>query len=175
MKRLIYRVPDSHLLLYRRERPPSPATQQDDPSMQLADELFEVLFTGGREALPTHEEHPNAAQWARAIHSMAAALPIFERLSAQCRGNVGYAVLATEELMDSLEWKQGQSPRILRRELRRGSAQADAAIRQLEEALAVVDGAHALLLATSGDAERKSEVEDYLDRHFLGRHRRYTA
>ncbi|QRK13192.1 YkgJ family cysteine cluster protein [Archangium violaceum] len=45
----------------------------------------------------------------------------------------------------------------------------------LEEALAVVDGAHALLLATSGDTERKSEVEDYLDRHFRGRHRRYTA
>ncbi|WNG34234.1 YkgJ family cysteine cluster protein [Archangium minus] len=42
----------------------------------------------------------------------------------------------------------------------------------LEEAFAVVDGAHALLLAASGDAERKPEVENYLDRHFRGRHRR---
>ena len=43
----------------------------------------------------------------------------------------------------------------------------------LEEALSVVDGAHALL-APAGP-ERGPEVEDYLDRHFRGRHRRYTA
>jgi Fe-S-cluster containining protein len=43
----------------------------------------------------------------------------------------------------------------------------------LEEALAVVDGAHALLASASG--EKTPEVEDYLDRHFRGRHRRYTA
>jgi uncharacterized protein len=43
----------------------------------------------------------------------------------------------------------------------------------LSEALGVVDGAHARL-ATSGP-ERGDEVEDYLDRHFRGRHRRYGA
>ncbi|WP_257448923.1 YkgJ family cysteine cluster protein [Archangium lipolyticum] len=43
----------------------------------------------------------------------------------------------------------------------------------LEEALSVVDGAHALLAAT-GEA-RGPEVEDYLDRHFRGRHRRDPA
>jgi hypothetical protein len=43
----------------------------------------------------------------------------------------------------------------------------------LDEALAVVDRAHALLAASG--AERGPEVEDYLDRHFRGRHRRYTA
>lgn len=43
----------------------------------------------------------------------------------------------------------------------------------LEEALAVVDGAHALL--ASAGAGKTPEVEDYLDRHFRGRHRRYTA
>ncbi len=41
----------------------------------------------------------------------------------------------------------------------------------LPEALAVVDGAHARLAAP----ERGPEVEDYLDRHFRGRHRRYSA
>ena len=40
----------------------------------------------------------------------------------------------------------------------------------LDEALAVVDGAHALL-ASSGP-ERSPEVEAYLDRHFRGRQRR---
>jgi hypothetical protein len=43
----------------------------------------------------------------------------------------------------------------------------------LEEALAVVKGAQALLASTG--PERSPEVEDYLDRHFRGRHRRYTA
>ncbi|OJH35501.1 YkgJ family cysteine cluster protein [Cystobacter ferrugineus] len=40
----------------------------------------------------------------------------------------------------------------------------------LPEALAVVDGAHALLAAQG--AGRGPEVEAYLDRHFRGRHRR---
>ena len=43
----------------------------------------------------------------------------------------------------------------------------------LEEALAVVDGAQALL-ATAG-SERTPEVEKYLDRHFRGRHGRTSA
>lgn len=43
----------------------------------------------------------------------------------------------------------------------------------LEEALAVVDGAHALLASAGG--EKTPEVEDYLDRHFRGRRRRHTA
>ena len=43
----------------------------------------------------------------------------------------------------------------------------------LPEALAAVEGAHALL--ASAGAERGPEVEDYLDRHFRGRHRRYSA
>jgi Fe-S-cluster containining protein len=43
----------------------------------------------------------------------------------------------------------------------------------LDEALAVVDRAHALL--ASAGSERGPELEDYLDRHFRGRHRRYTA
>lgn len=43
----------------------------------------------------------------------------------------------------------------------------------LAEALAVVDGAQALLASAGG--EKKPEVEDYLDKHFRGRHRRYTA
>ena len=43
----------------------------------------------------------------------------------------------------------------------------------LEEALATVDGAHALRAAANG--ERSPELEDYLDRHFRGRHRRYMA
>ncbi len=43
----------------------------------------------------------------------------------------------------------------------------------LPEALAVVDGAHALLAAQGGG--RAPEVEDYLDRHFRGRHRHHTA
>ncbi|MFY0570821.1 YkgJ family cysteine cluster protein [Archangium lansingense] len=43
----------------------------------------------------------------------------------------------------------------------------------LEEALSVVDGAHDLLASANG--ERGPEVEDYLDRHFRGRHRRNTA
>lgn len=38
----------------------------------------------------------------------------------------------------------------------------------LEEALAVVDGAHAL----RADAEKEPELQRYLDRHFRGRHRR---
>lgn len=42
----------------------------------------------------------------------------------------------------------------------------------LEEALAVVDGAHALLAA---GGERGPELDDYLDKHFRGRHRRHTA
>jgi uncharacterized protein len=36
-----------------------------------------------------------------------------------------------------------------------------------------VDGAHALLASTG--PERGPTVEDYLDRHFRGRHRRYPA
>lgn len=43
----------------------------------------------------------------------------------------------------------------------------------LPEALAVVDGAHARLAASG--TERGGDAEDYLDRHFRGRHRRYTA
>lgn len=43
----------------------------------------------------------------------------------------------------------------------------------LPEALAVVEGAHALL--ASAGPERGPPVEDYLDRHFRGRHRRYPA
>lgn len=43
----------------------------------------------------------------------------------------------------------------------------------LPEALAVVDGAHALL--ASAGPERGPQVDDYLDRHFRGRHRRYPA
>ena len=43
----------------------------------------------------------------------------------------------------------------------------------LDEALAVVERAHALLASAGG--ERGPEVEDYLDRHFRGRHRRSTA
>ena len=39
----------------------------------------------------------------------------------------------------------------------------------LEEALSTVDRAHALRAA---GGERKEELEDYLDRHFRGRHRR---
>ena len=42
----------------------------------------------------------------------------------------------------------------------------------LPEALAVVDGAHAL--RAEGEA-RRPELEGYLDRHFRGRHRRYSA
>jgi Fe-S-cluster containining protein len=40
----------------------------------------------------------------------------------------------------------------------------------LQEALAVVDGAHALLSSTG--PERSPELEGYLDRHFRGRQRR---
>ena len=43
----------------------------------------------------------------------------------------------------------------------------------LEEALAVVDGARALL--ASAGPERGPEVEGYLDRHFRGRHGRNPA
>jgi hypothetical protein len=43
----------------------------------------------------------------------------------------------------------------------------------LPEALAVVDGAHALL--ASAGPEHGPPVEDYLDRHFRGRHRRSPA
>ncbi len=43
----------------------------------------------------------------------------------------------------------------------------------LDEALAVVDRAHALRASTG--PERGPELEDYLDRHFRGRNRRSTA
>lgn len=135
MKRLIYRVPDWHVQQHRRERGLSQASENDPPRLQLEDELFEVLFTGGRDALPSHEEHPQAAPWARAVHGMVSALPIFQRLTAECLGKAGLAALAVEALMAGFQWEHGQSPRKLRRALRQAWARADAAIRQLQEAM----------------------------------------
>src|SRR5919197_4249907 len=102
MRRNIFDVPKWHVIQHRDARGlPLPAAN-DAPSRRLEDELFERLYAGECERLPEAECVPALRAWAERIHASCEALPQFNRLAAECRGDASAAAAAVELLLNEV-------------------------------------------------------------------------
>ena len=101
MLRLVHDVPRWHVYLHREARD-LPSVQQDDTAVRkLEDELFDRLYAGPSEVVGSNADEP-LAQWAQRIHTLAAELPAFERLSNECIGDADASATAVEKLLEAL-------------------------------------------------------------------------
>jgi len=111
MKRLLFDVPRWHLYLHRDARSLPAASEVDGLLRQLEDELYDVLYAGEGTTLPEGERAPaHLAQWAEGLHGAFRALPAFERLARQCRGDADAAAVAVESLLEQFQPKLPAAP-----------------------------------------------------------------
>jgi uncharacterized protein with von Willebrand factor type A (vWA) domain len=101
MRRILYDVSKWHIAQHRWARELPGVEREDAPVVQLEDELFDRLFSGGSEPIVDPEATP-LAQWAKKIHDTCSQLPAFERLSQECLGDADAAATAVETLMGEL-------------------------------------------------------------------------
>jgi len=104
---------------------------------QLEDELFDTLYAGETTPLPP-EQRAELAEWAEGVHDALKALPTFERLGRECRGNPDAAAVGVEVLMEELQPKLPEAPNLpeagaLRRAATRASTQALNAVAEANE------------------------------------------
>ena len=157
MKRILYDVPLWHLMLHREHQGLPRANTRDDRHLLIADELFEVLYTG--EAAPVAKEDLNAAlaPWAERVHATCRSLPHFQRLADDCRGDAAAAAVAVERLLDEVALPDGNDlpPGVapgsgkdpLRRPLQRACGVASAEVQAYREA---ADGLAGVSFPASG-------------------------
>src|SRR5690349_15651552 len=150
MKRILYDVPLWHLMLHREHRGLGRAKPGDSKHLLFEDELFEALYAG--EAIPVPKEDVNAAlgAWAERLHGACSALPHFQRLAADCRGDAAASAIAVETLMDELDLPEkndlppkaapGSAKDPLRRPLQAACAAAARDIQAYRDAAEGLDG-----------------------------------
>lgn len=161
MDRIINEVGRWSLYLHRESRGLPAAEPWDPAPLKIADEVFEVLYSGEAGALPETRRDRHFSDWAEAIHSACRALPAFGRLAAEVRGDALAAALATETLLDELRPDEPAKPEPqLRRALTTGCTRASGRVEELRD---VTDGLSGLGFGSSpgsstpadGDACRK--------------------
>jgi Mg-chelatase subunit ChlD len=146
MKRIIYEVPRWSLYLHRDARGLPSALPEDAGLAQLGDELFERLYSGGGEQLPEDQQDPCHRAWASGIHTTCEALPSFQRLSFEVRGDAFAAGIAVEQLLEELgpHMPKPEGPPLpapaLRRLVGKGSEKASAAIEEARETVEALGG-----------------------------------
>src|SRR5207248_82749 len=135
---LLYEVSRWHLFLHRDARGLPTAAPEDDARRRLEDELFERLYAGGAEPLKEPEDS-DAVRWAKGVHDACDALPAFNRLAAECRGDEFAAATGVESLLDqlgdALEVSDQDQGRPLRRRLAGACAKASDEVCAQREAL----------------------------------------
>lgn len=140
MKRIVFDVPRWHLYLHREARSIEAASPSDPNERCFEDELFERLYAGEGERLPESDQDPQGATWAGRLHEACSALPDFERLASQCRGDADAAAIATEELLRKLGPLESGDDSASRAAIRSGCAQAAEAVEQFRESASGVEG-----------------------------------
>jgi uncharacterized protein with von Willebrand factor type A (vWA) domain len=139
VKRLLYDVSKWHLYLHRDARNLPAVADTDAPVRQLEDELFDVLYGGEGTPLAQEQQAPqHLAAWAEGLHGAFKALPTFERLARQCRGDADAAAVAVESLVEQLQPKLPEAPALpeasaLRRAAARASTEALQAVAEAQE------------------------------------------
>ena len=139
MRRLLFDVSKWHLYLHRDARNLPAVAESDAPLRQLEDELFDVLYAGEGTPLPQQQRAPeHLAAWAEGLHGAFKALPAFERLARQCRGDADAAAVAVESLVEQLQPKLPEAPALpeagtLRRVAARASTEALEAVAEAQE------------------------------------------
>lgn len=137
MKRIIYEVPRWSVFLHRLARGLESAHEGDGPGRKLEDELFERVYDGGVQDLPERERDRRLAPWAIKVHEACAALPAFERLACECRGDTDAAAVAVERLVEDLrESSSAATPPEIRGLVRAAAGAASAAVDEFREASA---------------------------------------
>src|SRR5439155_2951038 len=100
---------------------------------------FDVLYTGEGTPLTQEQRAPqHLAAWAEGLHGAFKALPAFERLAKQCRGDADAAAVAVESLVEQLQPKLPEAPALpeasaLRRAATRASTEALQAVAEAQE------------------------------------------
>jgi uncharacterized protein with von Willebrand factor type A (vWA) domain len=159
MKRLTKDVARWDVYLWREARGLPPATEFDDPRRQLEDELFGVVYSGEVSELPPQSRHREHGEWADKVHAQCAALPQFERLVSECRGDAVAAATAVEELLEHIAEPQApDEEHLVRRRLRAGCVRAAQAVAEVHEALAALE--HVSVGAGTGTAIAEGRTPD---------------
>jgi uncharacterized protein with von Willebrand factor type A (vWA) domain len=137
VRRIIYEVPRWSTFLHRLARGIDAAHEGDEPNRKFEDELFERLYDGEMQLLADVDRDVRLSPWATKVHEACGALPAFERLATECRGDADAAGAAVEKLVDELKTLSADSaPGTVRSGVRAAATAASAAVDALREAMA---------------------------------------
>ncbi len=161
MRRLTRDVARWDVYLHREARGLPAASEIDDPRRQLEDELFGTLYSGEVIELSARQRHREHGPWAEQVHAQCSRLPQFERLVADCQGDVAAAAAAVEGLLAALGNPQApDEEHLVRRRLRAGCVRAGQAVAEIREALAALEHVRVAAGAGSGTSTAGTRAPD---------------